>query len=378
MSLPRVALAACAIAFVVACTDMATDPPLEPAPLSEHSLATTAAPPDIPLWGPPALATPFRCDTKVAERDQPDRHRSGQIYLHFPQPATAAAGGEIATFRYRRWTQDGVLSREAVCAIPRSSQALELVISRFRLSGNPLLLLPVPGAGEANADDAPSGQGTMTLGMGDECDVDHCLDEVIVDGQCSEGKYRALDGRCYCENGSIEDDCSEGSDGSIGGECDPAFEICGGGGSGPSDGDSYTYENYDLEECNPDYERCVRYGPDDWTVGERAAVDGAIDVIRSWGCGAEADRLVVLLQEKRIELWSGRVERWGTVLYGTRDRDTGYIGVWNGYDRLNDDNVNWTRTLAHEVAHDLYPQWNHDQIFNRAAVCSGDPYRPTL
>jgi len=154
-------------------------------------------------------------------------------------------------------------------------------------------------------------------------------------------------------------------------------EPSGGGYDGSNDDDSAGIEGHaewdawELE-CREGIDPgCVLRYLTDWTTTEAQRVAEAIDDI---GARCPTEGAALQAMGTQIGLWDARVLRGpdtNDVLYGRTDQVTGHILVWTGYNAEPGDNVNWTRTLAHEIGHVIDDSRTHQAIYDRADYCAG-------
>lgn len=137
----------------------------------------------------------------------------------------------------------------------------------------------------------------------------------------------------------------------------------GGGGAGGTDDsaeDVLTVEEWEML-CPVTDPACKDRYIEDWTEGEKLGVKAAIDVMRDNGCQQQASYLEIDLP--RLAIWDKRVVHEGDVIYGAYDKPTRRISFWSGYNKLpGDPAVDWTRTLAHEATHALFPALSDEGV----------------
>lgn len=207
------------------------------------------------------------------------------------------------------------------------------------------------------------------------------LDPLYADGYCDPGFERNTAGYCVC---IWCDDWWNGSDSPP--EHDDDVLLGSGGGT------TIPYDDYEYI-CNPYQENCkLRWG-NELTPVEKQQLRDAIERIRNRpDCEAIGQRLLMKWSSDKIALWDARIEYSGEVRKGKVQRPPGYTvdtydgdpSIWTGYNATREDidkgEVNWDRSLAHEMLHIMNPyprdftrtqrESLHSWIFMRAETCS--------
>jgi hypothetical protein len=309
------------------------------------------------------LDTPHQCETLVLGERGALQYRSTRISLHYPQGIVRKANGKTRTFVYRRFDEDGVLLRQARCVLPDAPGARELAIARFRFGGDPRLLSGNAQARGGAGSSFPVGQtpGFSVSRSPDgesppDCEEYRCYgdyEEIVVPGECTDGKSRGSDGVCYCDNGSDQPDCWLNPDDPENppGGCDPAFDSCGGGGGG--DDTYFDDENWD---CHTTPE-CVLREPE---PSEASAISSAIQQIKEHNpvC-QDIKATAIAVNQNGSMIWDNRIkdEHNRTILadiHWDHHRNVFVFHFWrDGID---------AKTVAHEAMHAM--GWLHGGTYH--------------
>jgi hypothetical protein len=95
-------------------------------------------------------------------------------------------------------------------------------------------------------------------------------------------------------------------------------------------------------------------------------------------CAAAVQKIEQNLQEGKLAIYDQRITSAGYPIYGRYELrellpDFDHIYVWSGAGKLEGDNFNPARTLAHEAFHAPYHGvWTHSEIAHQARVCGGE------
>ena len=152
-----------------------------------------------------------------------------------------------------------------------------------------------------------------------------------------------------------------------------------GGGDDPCEYCIPEPETWEDDYCNPDFDPgCVLRYRAARSAGEELALKAIPDLLRRNSCGQLADAFETHLANDRVALWNARVLRYNEPPKGRVDPGNGDSYIWAEYNKHSGDDVNWTRTAAHEAFHvlypkHLYPEYSEDYINEVARACAGYP-----
>lgn len=154
------------------------------------------------------------------------------------QVAAGRSTAEARLFPFTKRTTDGHVIREGICLIPNRPEVATYVLRLFSITG----MEGEDGVGLQTGAADSSGEVTPATSI-----IPHCPDGKSFDTWLDE---------CVCDNGSFYSDCWEWPDPpgpSIPpGDCEPAYESCGGGSGGGGDGDDHT-----IPTCDPEVQLMI-------------------------------------------------------------------------------------------------------------------------
>ena len=345
------------VLLAVACSDTERDAIVSPVVDSgETSTAQDRAIRIFPI-SPPAhqrLAAACFVSRRISREPVWYEYRTRPIYLHYS--FFERAQGAWEKLEYRERDPAGRITFLANCTLPKAPGAQQIALHVLGLSSGSEISTHSFGLGESSYSTSSS-DAILLEEVHNHCAV-HPSDPMCeVSGTEEEPTYDPPPPAPY----------EEGDGGNVAGGGEDPCEFCI---PEPDDWDEQC-PNAGDPACDL---RTYAYQTD----GERIALRAIPAVLRQHGCGQLAEIFEDYVLNDRVALFDARLIPPGATgpMYGQMTYVApGQIRIWTGYNKHQGDDVNWTRTAAHEAIHVLYPDWEDGtgQIEPLAEACAGYP-----